>query len=47
MRVTVDAVVKSRDRDIFVVAAPVSCRLARIDLLRVDAVMRDEVIARI
>jgi multidrug efflux pump subunit AcrA (membrane-fusion protein) len=47
MRVTVDAEGKTRARDRFVVAAPVSGRLARIDLHRGDAVRRDEVIARI
>ena len=47
MRVTIDAEGKTRARDRFVVAAPVSGRLARIDLHRGDAVRRDEVIARI
>jgi HlyD family secretion protein len=47
MRVTVDAEGKTRARDRFVVAAPVSGRLARINLRRGDAVRRDEVIARI
>jgi HlyD family secretion protein len=47
MRVTVDAEGKTRARDRFVVAAPVSGRLARIDLRRGDEVRRDEVIARI
>ncbi|HEX2492118.1 MAG TPA: hypothetical protein VHR27_22115, partial [Blastocatellia bacterium] len=47
MRVTVDAEGKTRARDRFVVAAPVSGRLARIDLHRGDGVRRDEVIARI
>jgi HlyD family secretion protein len=47
MRVTIDAEGKTRARDRFVVAAPVSGRLARIDLRRGDAVRRDEVIARI
>jgi HlyD family secretion protein len=47
MRVTVDAEGKTRARDRFVVATPVSGRLARIDLHRGDAVRRDEVIARI
>jgi HlyD family secretion protein len=47
MRVTVDAEGKTRARDRFVVAAPVSGRLERIDLRRGDAVRRDEVIARI
>jgi HlyD family secretion protein len=47
MRVTVDAEGKTRARDRFVVAAPVSGRLARIDLRRGDAVRRDDVIARI
>ncbi|HEY7182925.1 MAG TPA: efflux RND transporter periplasmic adaptor subunit [Blastocatellia bacterium] len=47
MRVTVDAEGKTRARDRFVVAAPVSGRLARINLRRGDAVKRDEVIARI
>jgi HlyD family secretion protein len=47
MRVTVDAEGKTRARDHFVVAAPVSGRLARIDLHRGDGVRRDEVIARI
>jgi HlyD family secretion protein len=47
MRVTVDAEGKTRARDRFVVAAPVSGRLARIDLRRGDGVRRDEVIARI
>jgi HlyD family secretion protein len=47
MRVTVDAEGKTRARDRFVVAAPVSGRLARIDLRRGDVVRRDEVIARI
>jgi len=47
MRATVDAEGKTRARDRFVVAAPVSGRLARIDLHRGDAVRRDEVIARI
>ena len=47
MRVTVDAEGKTRARVRFVVAAPVSGRLARIDLRRGDVVRRDEVIARI
>lgn len=47
MRVTVDAEGKTRARDRFVVAAPISGRLARIDLRRGDAVRRDDVIARI
>jgi HlyD family secretion protein len=47
MRMTVDAEGKTRVRDRFVVAAPVSGRLARINLRRGDAVRRDEVIARI
>ena len=47
MRVTVDAEGKTRARDRFIVAAPVSGRLERIDLRRGDAVRRDEVIARI
>ncbi|HEY7184089.1 MAG TPA: biotin/lipoyl-binding protein, partial [Blastocatellia bacterium] len=47
MQVTVDAEGKTRARDRFVVAAPVSGRLARINLRRGDAVKRDEVIARI
>jgi HlyD family secretion protein len=47
MRVTVNAEGKTRARDRFVVAAPVSGRLARINLRRGDAVRRDEVIARI
>jgi HlyD family secretion protein len=47
MRVTVDAEGKTRARDRFVVAAPVSGRLARIDLHRGAEVRRDEVIARI
>jgi HlyD family secretion protein len=47
MRVTVDAEGKTRARDRFVVAAPVSGRLARINLRSGDAVKRDEVIARI
>ena len=47
MRVTVDAEGKTRAQDRFVVATPVSGRLARIDLHRGDAVRRDEVIARI
>jgi HlyD family secretion protein len=47
MRVTVDAEGKTRARDRFVVAAPVSGRLARINLRRGDAVRRDEMIARI
>jgi HlyD family secretion protein len=47
MRVTVDAEGKTRARDRFIVAAPVSGRLARIDLRRGDVVRRDEVIARI
>jgi HlyD family secretion protein len=47
MRVTIDAEGKTRARDRFVVAAPVSGRLARINLHRGDAVRRDEVIARI
>jgi HlyD family secretion protein len=47
MRVTIDAEGKTRARDRFVVAAPVSGRLARINLRRGDAVRRDEVIARI
>jgi HlyD family secretion protein len=47
MRATIDAEGKTRARDRFVVAAPVSGRLARINLRRGDAVKRDEVIARI
>ena len=47
MRVTIDAEGKTRARDRFVVAAPVSGRLARIDLHRGDAVRRGEVVARI
>jgi HlyD family secretion protein len=47
MRVTVDAEGKTRARDRFVVAAPVSGRLARINLRRGDEVKRDQVIARI
>jgi HlyD family secretion protein len=47
MRVTIDAEGKTRARDRFVVAAPVSGRLARINLHRGDGVRRDEVIARI
>src|SRR6266508_3168460 len=47
MRVTVDAEGKTRSRDRFVVAAPVSGRLERINLRRGDTVRRDEVIARI
>jgi len=47
MRATVDAEGKTRARDRFVVAAPVSGRLARINLHRGDTVRRDEVIARI
>ncbi len=47
MRVTIDAEGKTRARDRFVVAAPVSGRLARINLRRGDVVRRDEVIARI
>lgn len=45
MRVTVDAEGKTRARDRFVIAAPVSGRLARINLHRGDGVSRDEVIA--
>ncbi len=47
LRATVDAEGKTRARDRFVVAAPVSGRLARIDLHRGDGVRRDEVVARI
>lgn len=47
MRVTVDAEGKTRARDRFVVAAPVTGKLSRITLRRGDAVRRDEVVARI
>ncbi|MCI0392701.1 MAG: efflux RND transporter periplasmic adaptor subunit [Acidobacteria bacterium] len=47
LRVTIDAEGKTRARDRFVVAAPITGRLARINLRRGDQVVRDQVIARI
>jgi len=47
LRVTIDAEGKTRARDRFVVAAPITGRLARIKLRRGDQVVRDQVIAQI
>jgi HlyD family secretion protein len=47
MRVTVDAEGKTRARDRYVIAAPVTGKLTRIRWRRGDEVKRDEVIARI
>lgn len=47
LRVTIDAEGKTRVRDRFVVAAPVTGRLARIELRRGNTVARGDVIARI
>lgn len=47
LRVTVDAEGKTRVRDRFIIAAPVSGRLARIDLESGDSVQEGTVIARI
>lgn len=43
LRVTIDAEGKTRARDRFVVAAPITGRLARINLRRGDQVVRDQV----
>lgn len=47
LQVTIDAEGKTRVRDRFVVAAPVTGKLARIELKRGNTVTRDEVVARI
>ncbi len=47
LRVTIDAEGKTRARDRFVVAAPITGRLARINLREGDKVVRDQVIAQI
>lgn len=47
LQVTIDAEGKTRVRDRFVVAAPVTGKLARIELKRGNTVARDEVVARI
>ncbi|HQR32912.1 MAG TPA: efflux RND transporter periplasmic adaptor subunit [Blastocatellia bacterium] len=47
LQVTIDAEGKTRVRDRFVVAAPVTGKLARIELKRGNTVARDEIVARI
>ncbi len=47
LQVTIDGEGKTRVRDRFVMAAPVTGKLARIDLKRGNAVARDELVARI
>ncbi len=47
LQVTIDAEGKTRVRDRFVVAAPVTGKLARIELKRGNTVARDELVARI
>lgn len=47
LQVTIDAEGKTRVRDRFVVAAPVTGKLARIELKRGNSVAHDEIVARI